>query len=155
MRSRDSRVKRYQSRPSSSQNSTTMKTNIQVFKNEMFGEIRTLTNEKGETFFVGKDVATALGYSKPENAIATHVDSDDKTTTPIQGSGSNYKTRAIVINESGLYALILSSKLDRAREFKHWVTSEVLPQIRLTGGYIPTQDTNGRRKDDGDGCNSA
>lgn len=120
-----------------------MKTNIQVFKNEMFGEIRTLTNEKGETFFVGKDVATALGYSKPENAIAKHVDADDKSTTPIRGTA--YETRAIVINESGLYALILSSKLDRAREFKHWVTSEVLPQIRLTGGYIPTQGTNGRR----------
>ena len=125
-----------------------MKTNIQIFENEMFGKIRTLTNEKGETFFVGKDVAKALGYSKPENAIATHVDSDDKTTTPIQGSGSNYKTRAIVINESGLYSLILSSKLDRAREFKHWVTSEVLPQIRMTGGYIPTKDTDGRQLTD-------
>ena len=101
-----------------------------------------MTNEKGETFFVGKDVAKALGYSKPENAIAKHVDADDKSTTPIRGTA--YETRAIVINESGLYALILSSKLDKAREFKRWVTSEVLPQIRMTGGYIPTHDGEGR-----------
>ena len=87
--------------------------------------------------FVGKDVATALGYAKPENAIATHVDADDKTTTLIQGTGSNYKTKVVLINESGLYSLILSSKLPQAKAFKRWVTSEVLPQIRLTGDYIP------------------
>ena len=95
--------------------------------------------------FVGKDVATALGYAKPENAIATHVDTDDKTTTLIQGTGSNYKSKVVIINESGLYALILSSKLPQAKAFKRWVTSEVLPQIRKTGGYIPTTDAQGRQ----------
>lgn len=101
----------------------------------MFGEIRTMTNERGETFFVGKDVAEALGYAKPQNALAVHVDLDDKTTASIQGTGSNYKTKAILINESGLYSLILSSKLPQAKAFKHWVTSEVLPLIRQTGSY--------------------
>ena len=78
-----------------------MKTNIQIFENEMFGKIRTLTNEKGETFFVGKDVAKALGYTAPRNALATHVDEEDKTTALIQCTGSNYKSKSIVINESG------------------------------------------------------
>ena len=95
--------------------------------------------------FVGKDVATALGYSKPENAIATHVDTDDKSTTLIQGTGSNYKSKVVIINESGLYTLVLSSKLPQAKAFKRWVTSEVLPQIRQTGGYIPTKDAQGRQ----------
>ena len=112
----------------------------------MFGEIRTMTNEKGETFFVGKDVATALGYSKPQNAIATHVDKEDRGTAPIQGSA--YETRAVIINESGLYSLVLASKLPQAKVFKHWVTSEVLPQIRKTGGYIPTKDAEGRQLTD-------
>ena len=115
-----------------------MHTKIQIFRNEVFGEIRTLTNEKGETFFVGKDVAKALGYSNTSKAIQQHVDKEDKSTLPIRESA--YETRAIVINESGLYSLILSSKLEQAREFKRWVTSEVLPQIRITGGYIPTRD---------------
>ena len=105
-----------------------------VFKNKEFGQIRTCMVD-GETYFVGKDVASALGYKKPENAIATHIDEEDKTSTLIQGSGSNYKTQAVVINESGLYALILSSKLESARRFKRWVTSEVLPQIRKHGRY--------------------
>ena len=121
---------------------------IKIFKHKMFGEIRTMTNENGETFFVGNDVAKALGYSAPRNAIATHVDDEDKTTASIQCTGSNYKTQAVVINESGLYALILSSKLPQAREFKRWVTSEVLPQIRQTGGYIPTHDADGRQLSD-------
>ena len=108
--------------------------------------IHTMTNEKGETFFVGKDVAKALGYAKPENALATHVDKEDKTTTLIQGTGSNYTTKVVLINESGLYSLILSSKLEQAKAFKRWVTSEVLPQIRMTGGYIPTHDKDGRRE---------
>ena len=93
--------------------------------------------------FVGKDVAQALGYAKPENAIATHVDTEDKTTTLIQGTGSNYKSKVVIINESGLYSLILSSKLPQAKAFKRWVTNEVLPQIRKTGGYIPTKDADG------------
>ena len=101
----------------------------------MFGEVRTMTNGRGETFFVGKDVAQALGYAKPENALATHVDKEDKTTTLIQGTGSNYKSKIIIINESGMYSLILSSKLRQAKAFKRWVTSEVLPAIRKSGRY--------------------
>ena len=117
---------------------------IQIFKHEVFGEIRTMTDEKGEVFFVGKDVATTLGYSKSRNALAAHVDEEDKTTALIQGPGSNYKSKAVLINESGLYSLILSSKLPQAKAFKRWVTSEVLPQIRKTGGYIPTRDEKGK-----------
>ena len=90
-------------------------------------------------------MAAALGYAKPENAIATHVDAEDKTTTLIQGTGLNYKSKVVIINESGLYSLILSSKLPQAKAFKRWVTSEVLPQIRQTGGYIPTKDSDGRQ----------
>ena len=121
-----------------------MKANIQIFTSDIFGEIRTC-HVNNQIMFVGKDVATALGYSKPENAIATHVDTDDKSTTLIQGTGSNYKSKVVIINESGLYALVLSSKLPQAKAFKRWVTSEVLPQIRQTGGYIPTRDAQGRQ----------
>lgn len=110
-----------------------MKTNIQIFKNEVFGEIRTMTNEKGETFFVGKDVAQALGYSNSRKALLDHVDEEDKGVTKRDTLGG--KQQLIVINESGLYALILSSKLEQARAFKRWVTSEVLPAIRKTGRY--------------------
>ena len=110
-----------------------MAKDILIFKHEMFGEVRTLTTEKGETFFVGKDVASALGYKNPSNALQAHVDSEDKTSYLIQVSGSNYKTNTLFINESGLYALVLSSKLPQAKEFKRWVTAEVLPQIRQTG----------------------
>ena len=121
-----------------------METNILIFTNEVFGEIRTC-QVNNQIMFVGKDVATALGYAKPENAIATHVDAEDKTTTLIQGTGSNYKSKVVIINESGLYSLILSSKLPQAKAFKRWVTAEVLPQIRQTGGYIPTKDAEGRQ----------
>ena len=106
---------------------------MRIFNHALFGEIRTLVNEQGETFFVGKDVAVALGYSDPQKAIRMHVDDDDKLTGQIVVSGQNRK--AIVINESGLYALILSSKLPQAKTFKRWVTSEVLPAIRKTGRY--------------------
>ena len=92
--------------------------------------------------FVGKDVATALGYSNTSKAIQQHVDHEDKGILPIRETA--YETRAVVINESGLYSLILSSKLPQAKAFKQWVTSEVLPQIRQTGGYIPTKDAQGR-----------
>jgi prophage antirepressor-like protein len=119
---------------------------IQIFNHKMFGAIRTTTNEQGEPLFVGKDVAEALGYAKPQNALATHVDKEDKSTAPIQGTA--YETRAIFINESGLYSLVLSSKLPQARAFKRWVTSEVLPQIRRTSGYIPTKDSEGRQLSD-------
>ena len=116
---------------------------IQIFKHEVFGEIRTMTDEKGEVFFVGKDVAKVLGYVNTSKAIQQHVDEEDKGTLPIRESA--YETRAIIINESGLYSLILSSKLPQAKAFKRWVTSEVLPQIRRTGGYIPTKDVDGRQ----------
>ena len=86
--------------------------------------------------FCGKDVCDALGYSNGRDAVRKHVDGDDKTTVAICDGGSNYKSQAIFINESGLYSLILSSKLDSARRFKHWVTSEVLPAIRKQGGYM-------------------
>ena len=75
-------------------------------------------------------MAWCLGYAKPENAIANHVDAEDKTTTLIRGTGSNYKSKTTLINESGLYSLIMSSKLPTAKAFKRWVTSEVLPAIR-------------------------
>ena len=114
-------------------NEETMETNIQIFKNETFGEIRTMTNEKGETFFVGKDVAMALGYSNPLKALRVHVDDEDKGVTEMGTPGGTQKIT--FINESGLYSLILSSKLPQARAFKRWVTSEVLPAIRRTGRY--------------------
>lgn len=106
-----------------------------LFTNAELGNIRVLEID-GEPYFVGKDVAVALGYAKPENAISAHVDQEDKTTTLIQGDGSNYKSKTTLINESGLYSLILSSKLPSAKEFKHWITAEVLPVIRKTGGYV-------------------
>ena len=111
-----------------------MANEIKIFENEEFGSVRTM-EINGEPYFVGKDVATILGYVKPENAIANHVDDEDKTTTLIQGTGSNYKSNAVIINESGLYSLILSSKLPKAKKFKRWVTSEILPAIRKTGSY--------------------
>ena len=123
-----------------------MKTNIQIFNSDQFGEIRTMTNEKGETFFVGKDVAKALGYSNTRDALNKHVDAEDKSTVAIRDTA--FETRAIIINESGLYSLVLSSKLPQAKAFKRWVTSEVLPQIRQTGGYIPTRDKDGRQLSD-------
>ena len=119
-----------------------MKTNIQIFTSEVFGEIRTcLVNN--QIMFVGKDVATALGYTDPQKALKMHVDNDDKLTRQIVVSGQGRRT--YIINESGLYSLILSSKLPQAKAFKRWVTAEVLPQIRKTGGYIPTKDSEGRQ----------
>ena len=115
-----------------------MSTEIKIFKNEMFGEIRTLVNEKGETFFVGKDVAQALGYSNTRKALLDHVDKEDREEGVTIRDAIGRDQKATFINESGLYALVLSSKLPQAREFKRWVTAEVLPQIRQTGGYIPT-----------------
>ena len=119
-----------------------METNIQIFTNDNFGEIRTcLVNN--QIMFVGKDVATALGYTDPQKALKMHVDNDDKLTRQIVVSGQGRRT--YIINESGLYSLILSSKLPQAKAFKRWVTAEVLPQIRKTGGYIPTKDAEGRQ----------
>lgn len=109
--------------------------NLQIFKSPDFGQVR-IIQQNGQPWFIGKDVAEILGYKKPENAIAVHVDDEDKTTTLIQGTGSNYKSNAVIINESGLYSLILSSKMPKAKEFKRWVTSEVLPAIRKHGAYM-------------------
>lgn len=106
---------------------------VQLFNFENH-EVRSLLINS-EPWFVGRDVAEVLGYKKPENAIANHVDDDDKTTTLIQGIGSNYKSKTMIINESGLYSLVLSSKLPSAKKFKRWVTSEVLPALRKTGQY--------------------
>ena len=116
-----------------------MNTTIQTFSNKQFGTVRTMVNESGETYFVGKDVALALGYDQADKAVLRHVDEDDRMKrTVIDQLGRGQKT--YIINESGLYALIMSSKLPSAKAFKRWVTSEVLPQIRRTGGYIPTKD---------------
>lgn len=117
-----------------------MKNELQFFTNKDFGTIRTMVNENGETFFVAKDVATALGYTKTRNAVAAHVSPEDRATALIQGPTSDHASNTVVINESGLYALIFGSKLPSAQAFKRWVTSEVLPQIRRTGGYIPTRN---------------
>ena len=110
---------------------------LKIWENPEFGELR-IVEMSGEPWMVGKDVAQALGYAKPENAIANHVDEEDKTSTLIQGSGSNYKSKTTLINESGLYSLVLSSKLPGAKRFRRWVTNEVLPSIRKDGGYIKT-----------------
>jgi anti-repressor protein len=111
-----------------------MANEMQIFKNDEFGQVR-IVEINNEPYFVGKDVAEALGYAKPENAISNHVDDEDKTTTLIQGTGSNYKSNAVCINESGIYSLVFGSKLPTAKKFKRWVTHEVLPSIRKTGTY--------------------
>jgi prophage antirepressor-like protein len=106
---------------------------LQIFDNEEFGQVRT-TTINGEPWFVGKDVAEKLGYVKARNAIYTHVDDEDKMDAPIQGDLGGTQNM-IIINESGLYSLILKSKLPQAKDFKRWVTSEVLPTLRKTGTY--------------------
>lgn len=107
---------------------------LQVFKNPAFGSVRTMMIE-GEPWLVGKDVAEALGYAKPLNALAAHVDGDDSLKQGLTDSlGRTQET--ILINESGLYSLVMSSKLPEAKKFKRWVTSEVLPAIRKHGGYL-------------------
>ena len=106
---------------------------IQMFNNPEFGEIRSIQIDN-EPWFVGRDIAAILGYSKPQNAITTHVDEDDALNWGITDNLGR-KQPTTLINESGVYALIFGSKLDKAKAFKHWVTSEVLPQIRQTGGY--------------------
>ncbi|WP_418419342.1 ORF6C domain-containing protein [Blautia sp.] len=106
---------------------------LQIFNSEEFGEIRTATIDN-EPWFVGKDVAEALGYANTRDALATHVMDEDKNTVVIS-DGKRGNPNQTVINESGLYALIFGSKLESAKRFKHWVTSEVLPAIRKTGSY--------------------
>ena len=105
---------------------------LTVFKNEQFGEIRAIERD-GESWLVGKDVAEILGYKNPQESIRDHVDEEDKGVSEILTPGG--KQKMPVINESGFYSLVLSSKLSKAKEFKHWVTSEVLPVIRKHGIY--------------------
>lgn len=106
---------------------------IRIFNNPEFGEVRTILID-GEPWFVGKDVANALGYKKVTEALQTNVDEMDSTLMGVMDSmGREQKTK--VINESGLYSLIFGSKLDSAKKFKRWVTSEVLPSLRKTGSY--------------------
>lgn len=106
---------------------------LQIFKNEQFGEIRMMLIGE-EPWFIGKDVATALGYSNTRDALMAHIEEEDKNTVAIP-DGNRGNPKQVVINESGLYALIFGSRLSSAKKFKHWVTSEVLPSIRKTGGY--------------------
>ena len=111
-----------------------MNEKIQIFQNPEFGNIRTMRDEKGEPLFCAKDVCDALGYKRVSDAISGHVEEEDtvKCRTLTNGGAQ----LMLYINESGLYSLILSSKLESARRFKHWVTSEVLPSIRKQGGYM-------------------
>lgn len=110
---------------------------LQIFNNPEFGEIRTITID-GEPWLVGKDVAAALGYSNPQEAIRNHVEDEDKGVSEILTPGG--KQKSPIINESGLYSLVMSSKLPTAKKFKRWVTYEVLPSIRKHGAYM-TPDT--------------
>ena len=115
-----------------------MENQIQIFNNPAFGDIRTIVDENNTPWFVGKDVTEILGYKNPSKALSDHVQDDDKLNNETLSSLG--QRGGWLINESGLYSLILSSKLPQAREFKHWVTSVVLPQIRKTGGYIPIKE---------------
>lgn len=110
---------------------------LKIFNNPDFGEVRTLSID-GEPWFVGKDVAAILGYAKPLNALATHIDEDDSLKQGLIDSMGR-EQNAIFINESGLYSLVLSSKLPTAKAFKRWITHDVIPSIRKNGGYIAGQ----------------
>lgn len=110
--------------------------NLQVFQNEAFGQVRVIS-KNGEPWFVGKDVAEVLGYSNPKMAIVKKVDVDDKGISILDTPGG--KQKMTLINESGLYALILSSKLSSAKQFKRWITSEVLPTIRKHKMYLSSE----------------
>ena len=116
--------------------------NVKIFNHEQFGAVRTIYKEKqDEVWFVGKDVAESLGYKRPTKAIQDHIDMEDKDEVLIQDSiGRNQSTP--IINESGMYSLILRSNLPQAKQFKRWVTSEVLPSIRKSGGYIANQENS-------------
>lgn len=108
--------------------------NLKIFSNHEFGKIRTIIDENNEPWFVGRDVAEILEYASPANAIKKHIEDEDKGVTELMTPGG--KQKMTIINESGLYSLIFSSKMDKAREFKRWVTSEVLPDIRKHGAYM-------------------
>ena len=107
--------------------------NVQLFSNDLFGNVRSIIDQNGEPWFVASDIAKALGYERPSKAIQDHVDIEDKAEVPIWDFSSNQNRRMIIINESGLYQLIFSSKLPIAKKFKHWVTSQVLPAMRKIG----------------------
>lgn len=110
---------------------------VKIFSNEEFGEIRTLVINN-EPWFVGKDIATILGYAKPTDTVRKRVDNEDKGISKMETpSGAQ---DIVIINESGLYSLILGSKLESAKKFKRWITSDVLPTIRKTGGYVNNED---------------
>ncbi len=108
-------------------------TDLQIFNSPEFGAIRTIEKD-GEPWFVGKDVAAALGYEKPTDAVRKHVDVEDRGISKMETPSGAQETT--IINESGLYSLVLSSKLPTAKKFKRWVTSEVIPSIRKHGGYL-------------------
>lgn len=115
-----------------------MENMIKIFESEEFGRVRTVI-KNGEPWFVGKDVAVILGYSDVNKAVAMHVDNEDKKLND-KTSSSFGQRGATLINESGLYSLILSSKMPRAKEFKRWVTANILPTLRRTGGYVANED---------------
>nr|DAR91851.1 MAG TPA: KilAC domain protein [Caudoviricetes sp.] len=104
---------------------------IEVFNSSEFGSVRTV-NLNNDIHFVGKDVAVALGYSNPQKAVRDHIDEEDRT---VNNSFTINGTPAVLINESGLYSLVISSKLESAKRFKRWITAEVLPALRKTGSY--------------------
>lgn len=112
--------------------------NLEIFTNSDFGELRTIKDEYGQPWFVGKDVAKALGFTNTRDAIKTHVFEEDKGVDLVDTLGGRQKMT--VVNESGLYALVFGSQLKDAKKFKHWVTSEVLPAIRRDGGYMVTKE---------------
>lgn len=115
-----------------------MENEIKIFENEEFGKVRTVVKD-GEPWLVGKDIARILGYSDVNKAIAMHVDSEDKKLND-KTSSSFGQRGATLINESGFYSLVLSSKMPKAKEFRRWVTSHILPTIRRTGGYVANED---------------
>ena len=114
-----------------------MENHMMIFKNPAFGEVRTIKGENNTPWFVGNDVAKALGYKNFRDALSRHVDEEDKGVVKHDTLGGSQNLA--IINESGLYSLVLSSKLPQAKAFKRWVTSEVLPAIRKDGGYIATK----------------
>lgn len=111
---------------------------IKIFTNPIFGDVRTLQDKYNNPWFVGLDVAKALGYSNTRDALIRHIEDDDKASVGIHDG--RQKREMTLINEAGLYSLILSSKLPQAKEFKHWITREVIPSIRKNGGYIYNQE---------------
>lgn len=125
-----------------------MENQLQVFNNAEFGQVRTIVKNE-EVWFVGKDVAEALGYSNTRDALTKHIDNEDRADVAIHDGRQNRSM--IIINESGLYSLVFSSKLPSAKKFKYWVTREVLPSIRKTGSYSmkqqPVDDTKKLRSE--------